>query len=158
MFRELVRKNTQISTEECVEVLKQETRGVLSVLGDDDYPYGMPMNHWYNEEDGAVYFHCGKFGHRLDALKRHNKVSFCVHDQGYRNEGDWAWHVKSVILFGRMEFIEDMDTIVRISTQLSYKFTRDEDYIRQEIEKHAHKTLLMRLVPEHMCGRLVKES
>ena len=158
MFRELVRKNTQISTEECVEVLKQETRGVLSVLGDDDYPYGMPMNHWYNEEDGAVYFHCGKFGHRLDALKRHNKVSFCVHDQGYRNEGDWAWHVKSVILFGRMEFIEDMDTIVRISTQLSYKFTRDEDYIRQEIEKYAHKTLLMRLVPEHMCGRLVKES
>ena len=158
MFRELMRKNTEISREACIELLKEEKRGILSVLGDGDYPYGMPINHWYNEEDGAVYFHCGKIGHRLDALKRHNKVSFCVHDQGYRNEGDWALHIKSVILFGRMEFIEDMDTIVRVSTQLSYKFTQDEDYIRQEIEKYAHKTLLMRLVPEHMCGRLVKES
>ena len=78
MFRELVRKNKQMSTEDCVEVLKKETRGVLSVLGDGDYPYGTPMNHWYNEEDGCVYFHCGKLGHRLDALKKHDKVSFCV--------------------------------------------------------------------------------
>ena len=60
MFRELLRKNKQISTEECIEVLKSETRGVLSVLGDDDYPYGTPINHFYNEENGNIYFHCGK--------------------------------------------------------------------------------------------------
>ena len=59
----------QLPMEDCIQILKQETRGVLSVLGDDDYPYGMPMNHWYNEEDGKIYFHCGKTGHRLDALK-----------------------------------------------------------------------------------------
>ena len=103
MFRELARKNKKISMEECIEVLKSETRGVVSVLGDDDYPYGMPMNHFYNEEDGKIYFHCGKYGHRLDALKKHDKVSFCVFDQGYRNEGEWALNVKSIIVFGRME-------------------------------------------------------
>ena len=69
MFRELARKNKQISMEECIAVLKEETRGVLSVLGDDDYPYGMPMNHFYNDEDGKIYFHCGAFGHRLEALR-----------------------------------------------------------------------------------------
>ena len=78
MFRELQRKNKQISMEECIELLKKETRGVLSVLGDGNYPYGMPMNHWYNEEDGKIYFHCGKSGHRLDALRKCNKVSFCT--------------------------------------------------------------------------------
>ena len=158
MFRELQRKNKQISMEECIELLKKETRGVLSVLGDDDYPYGMPMNHWYNEEDGKIYFHCGKSGHRLDALRKCNKVSFCTYDSGYREEGDCALHVKSVIVFGTMEIIDDMDTIADIARKLSYKFTQDEEYIRTEIEKYAKATLLLQLTPEHICGKLVTES
>ena len=158
MFRELVRKNKQMSTEDCVEVLKKETRGVLSVLGDGDYPYGTPMNHWYNEEDGCVYFHCGKLGHRLDALKKHDKVSFCVYDQGYRREGEWAFNVKSVIIFGKIEIIDDLDQVIDITTKLSYKFTQDEEYIRKEIRVGAANTLLLKLVPDHMCGKLVNEA
>lgn len=158
MFRELQRKNKQISMEECVEVLKKETRGVLSVLGDDDYPYGMPMNHWYNEEDGKIYFHCGKIGHRLDALKKSDKVSLCVYDKGYCEEGEWALKVKSVIVFGRMEVIDDMDKIIDISRKLSYKFTQDEAYIQSEIDKDAVATLLLQLTPENICGKLVTES
>ena len=159
MFRELVRKNKALSTEECIKVLKTETRGVLSVLGDDDYPYGTPMNHWYNEEDGCIYFHCGDAGsHRTDALKKHDKVSFCVYDQGRREEGDWALQVNSVIVFGRMEILADMDKIVEISTKLSHKFTQDEEYIKKEIKLHAHRTLLLQLTPEHICGKRVKES
>lgn len=158
MFRELVRKNKQLSMESCIDVLKTETRGVLSVLGDDNYPYGMPMNHFYNEDDGCVYFHCGKIGHRLDALKRYDKVSFCVYDHGYRNEGEWALNVRSVIIFGRMELIDDMDMIVDITRKLSLKFIQDEDHIRREIEQSAHRTLLMRIKPEHICGKLVNEA
>lgn len=158
MFRELQRKNKQISMEECIELLKKETRGVLSVLGDGDYPYGMPMNHWYNEEDGKIYFHCGKSGHRLDALRKCNNVSFCTYDSGYREEGDWALHVKSVIVFGTMEIIDDMDTIADIARKLSYKFTQDEEYIRTEIEKYAEATLLLQLTPEHICGKQITES
>jgi nitroimidazol reductase NimA-like FMN-containing flavoprotein (pyridoxamine 5'-phosphate oxidase superfamily) len=158
MFRELARKNKQISMEECIAVLKDETRGVLSVLGDDDYPYGMPMNHFYNEEDGKIYFHCGAFGHRLDALKKHDKVSFCVFDQGYRNEGEWALNVKSIIVFGRMEIIDDPEVITDISTRLSYKFTNDDEYIKKEIEENLHITRILALTPEHICGKLVNES
>ena len=158
MFRELVRKHKQLPEKDCVQVLKTETRGVLSVLGEDDYPYGMPMNHWYNEEDGAIYFHCGKYGHRLDALHKCNKVSFCTYDQGYREEGEWAYKVKSVVVFGKMEIIDDMDTIVDIATKLSHKFTQDEEYIRGEINKYAAATLLLRLIPEHICGKLVTEE
>jgi len=158
MFRELARKNKKISMEECIEVLKSETRGVVSVLGDDDYPYGTPMNHFYNEEDGKIYFHCGKYGHRLDALKKHDKVSFCVFDQGYRNEGEWALNVKSIIVFGKIEILDDWDTIVEITTKLSHKFTQDEAYIEDEIRRAGPRTLLLKLVPEHICGKLVNES
>ena len=158
MFREILRKNKKLSMEECVEILKKELRGVLSVLGDDDYPYGMPMNHWYNEEDGKIYFHCGDVGHRLDALKKHDKVSFCVFDKGYRKEGEWALQVKSVIVFGRVEIINDFEKIADITTKLSHKFTQDEVYIQKEIEMHGHRTLLLQLTPEHISGKMVTES
>lgn len=158
MFRELTRKNKQISIEECIRVLKSETRGVLSVLGDNDYPYGMPMNHWYNEDDGKIYFHCGDAGHRLDSLRKHDKVSFCTYDSGYREEGEWAWNVRSVIVFGKMEILDDMEKIREITTKLSYKFVQDEEYIKKEIELYGHETLLLCLTPENICGKLVKES
>ena len=158
MFREMLRKNRQISMEECIDVLKRETRGVLSVLGDAEYPYGMPMNHYYNDEDGCIYFHCGRGGHRMDALKKHDKVSFCVYEQGVRAEGEWALNVRSVIAFGRMDVIDDMDSIIDITTKLSYKFTQNAEYIREEIRNHAKKTLLLRLNIEHMCGKFVTES
>ena len=144
--------------EECTEILKAEKRGVLSVIGDDGYPYGMPMNFWYDEESGKIYFHGGKSGHKIDALKRCDKVSFCVYDGGYREEGDWALNIKSVIIFGRIKFIEDLDAAVEISRKLSLKFTDDLGYIDGEIEKYAKATLCLELVPEHICGKLVKES
>ena len=50
MFRELLRKNKEITRDECVDILTKETRGVLSVIGDEGYPYGMPMNHFYNAD------------------------------------------------------------------------------------------------------------
>lgn len=158
MFRELLRKNKMISKEECIHILNTETRGVLSVLGDNDYPYGMPMNHWYNEDDGKIYFHCGKVGHRLDSIRKHNKVSYCVYDKGFKDEGDWAYKVKSVIVFGKIAVIDDMDMIVNITTKLSYKFTQDEEYINEEIKKYAHETLLLEITPENMCGKIITES
>ena len=118
----------------------------------------MPMNHWYNEEDSSIYFHIGKSGHRLDALKRDNKVSFCVYDGGYCREGDWALNIKSVIVFGKTELVDELDKIIDISTKLSHKFTPDDGYIRSEIAHFAEKTLLLRLSPEHICGKAVTES
>ena len=75
MFRELTRMKQKLSREESISILQQQPRGVLSLLGDNGYPYGMPMNHWYCEEDGKLYFHSGKRGHRVDALQKENKAS-----------------------------------------------------------------------------------
>lgn len=158
MFREMARTKQVLSQEECIDILKSELRGVLSVLGDDDYPYGMPINHYYNEEDGKLYFHSGKKGHKIDAIKRHDKVSFCVFDEGYREEGDWALNIKSVIVFGRIEIVDDRDTVYRIADLLSRKFTDNDAYIAREIDKFGPATLMFALVPEHMTGKLVNES
>ena len=158
MFREMLRKKQQLPEEECIEILKNELRGVLSVIGDDDYPYGMPINHFYCEEDGKIYFHSGRKGHKIDAMKSHAKASFCVYDQGFRREGEWALNIHSVIVFGRIEFIEDRETIYEIARRLSYKFTDDEEYIEHEIVRSGPGTLMFALVPEHISGKLVNEA
>ena len=158
MFRELTRKNKKLSEEECYDLLANEKRGVLAVLGDGGYPYCTPMNHYLDKATNKIYFHCGKKGHRLDSIKSNNKVSFCVYDNGYKKDGEWALNVKSVIVFGKIEIIDDYDVIADITTKLSLKFTNDEQYIKNEIECHAKHTLLLCLTPENICGKLVNES
>ncbi|MBR1456851.1 MAG: pyridoxamine 5'-phosphate oxidase family protein [Oscillospiraceae bacterium] len=158
MFPEMKRIRQRLPESECLEILKQEPRGVLSVLGEDGYPYGVPINHWYCEEDGKIYFHGGRIGHKIDAMRRCDKVSFCVYDEGYRREGEWALNIRSVVVFGRVAFIEDPERVAEISRQLSYKFTRDEDYIAEEIRTAGARTLCFALTPEHIRGKLVNEA
>ena len=158
MFREMVRKHLQLPECECLDVLRQEPRGVLSVLGDDGYPYGMPMDHWYNEEDGHLYFHSGPMGHKVDALKNCDKVSYCVFDKGFVREGEWALNIRSVIVFGRMRVVEDRERAIELVRKLSYKYTDDETYIEGEIKKTGKIVLVYELIPEHMTGKLVNES
>ena len=158
MFRELARINNKLPQEECIELLQHQLRGVLSVAGDEGYPYGMPMNHFYNEDDGCLYFHSGMAGHKVDAIRACDKASFCVYDEGYRKDGDWALTIRSVIVFGRIEIVEDYDTMLELSRKLSYKFTDDTDYIEKELVQSGPRTLMFRLRPEHICGKRVHEA
>ena len=151
MFRKMLRHKQQLSDAECIELLKSEPRGVLSVMGDGGYPYGLPMDHWYCEENGKLYFHCGKVGHKLDAIRSCDKVSYCVMDRGTPEEGGWALYFRSVIVFGRAKIIE-------IARQLSYKFTDDAVYIEDEIRRFASGTLCIELTPENICGKRVHEA
>ena len=158
MFREMMRKKQQLTQAECIEILKTEPRGVLSVQGEDGYPYGLPIDHWYCEEDGKIYFHSGRTGHKIDALRKNDKVSFCVYDQGFRRDGEWALNIRSVIVFGRVKFIEEHDRAVELCRKLSYKYTQDSEYIESEIQKYAGGLLCFELVPEFMTGKIVNEA
>lgn len=157
MFRKMLREKQALNNDECIEILKTGLRGVLSVNGDEGYPYGVPINHFYNEADGKIYFHSGKKGHKIDAIKENRKASFCVIDGGTENENEWWLTFKSVIVFGRIEIVEDPETIIEISRLLSLKFTQDEAYIADEIEKYAKNTFMFALVPEHISGKRVNE-
>ncbi len=158
MFREVVRKRNEISREECIGILKNERRGILAVNGDNGYPYCMPMNHYYCEEDNMIYFHGGKTGHKIDSLKADNKVCFCVHDKGIRMEGDWAETFRSVIVFGKVHFIDDYEQAMDITRKLSLKFTDDKEYTEEEIRKSGKATLCFAVEIEHISGKRVKEQ
>lgn len=158
MFRELTRKNRQISAEECVRVLQGELRGVLSVQGDDGYPYGVPMNFLYCEEEGTIFFHSGLTGHKVDAIRRCDKASFCVYDQGFRKEGEWALNIRSVIAFGRIRVLDNGEEAMEKCRRLCRKFTEDDGYIETEIAGYGAETLFFELIPEYMTGKMVNEA
>ncbi|MBR2590475.1 MAG: pyridoxamine 5'-phosphate oxidase family protein [Clostridia bacterium] len=157
-FREVARKNRTIDKEECLRLLQSEKRGVLAVLGDGDYPYAVPLNHYYDAESGKLYFHSGRAGHKVDAILKHSKASFCVYDRGYREPEEWALHIKSVVVFGTIEIVEDYEKAMAICTALSHKFTEDDAYILEEIERSGKGTLVFALVPEHITGKLIEEA
>ena len=158
MFRPMRRAKQQISEAECLRVLREEKRGVLSMLGEDGYPYGIPMNHWYSPEDGKIYFHGAKTGHKIDALSACSKVSYCVWDAGYRKEGEWSLNVNSVVVFGRIRLVTDESKAREIAANLCRKFTDDEDYLRRELENALPRVQCLELTIDHMTGKLVNES
>lgn len=156
MFRGMRRFKQQLTEQECVDVLTHAPRGVLAVHGEDGYPYAFPMNYIYL--DGKVYFHCAKAGHKLDALASDSRVSFCVMDEGYRKDGEWALNIKSVILFGQIKKIDAAQETVEIVRQIGLKYFPTVESVEEEIRKAGAYVQILELSIDHMTGKLVNES
>lgn len=157
MFRAMRRHAQQMSEEECLTILQNEPRGVLAVLGDEDYPYTVPMDYVY--EDGILYFHCAKEGHKLDAVRRHDKVTFCVMDKGeIRDPADWALWFRSVVVFGRVREVTDREEIIRRVRTLGLKYNPSPADVEEDIAKNLHRVCVLALEPEHITGKLVHEK
>ena len=155
-FRPMRRVRQQLTTEDCEEILRNATSGTLAVLGDGGYPYAVPLCFVY--ADGVIYFHSAKSGHKIDAIKNCNKASFCVMDQGFKKEGDWALNINSVIAFGKIELITDIEQAKEICTHLVQKFTDDPEYLEKELANALSRVQCFVLTIEHMTGKLVNES
>src|SRR5699024_12832989 len=101
------RKKQALSREDCADILKRGTSGVLALAGDQDYPYAVPISYVYDGE--KLYFHCAKSGHKLDAINRNAKASFCVIDQDEIVPEEYTSYFRSVIVFGTMRILTDED-------------------------------------------------
>ncbi len=159
MFREMRRKKQQLSFEECQEVLSNEVRGVLSVIGDNGYPYGIPINYKYSAKENKIYFHGAKEGHKIDSINKNDKVSFTVYERGVPIESKRGLNVRSVIIFGRIKIVKDKETTLNICRNISRQFDfADKEFIEEEIKKFANAVMCLELIPEHITGKLINES
>lgn len=158
MFREMRRCRQQMTSEECIDLLEKGKRGVLAVLGDEDYPYTVPMDYFYDTAAGQLYFHSAKKGHKLDAVQKHDKVSFCVLDEGYRENGDWAYHFHSVVVFGRLHIADTPEKNEAILRKLGLKYFPDAEYVEKELRKNGKNAQCLILSAEHISGKTVYEK
>ena len=130
MFRSMRRKKQQIPQEECTRILREEKRGALAVIGDEGWPYAIPLNFYSDEEEDTIYFHCALQGHKVDAIDRCDKVCFTVWNSGEPVEGDWSYYVTSVVSMGRAEWVDDEELRLEKARLFGLKYYPSAERLR----------------------------
>lgn len=152
MFREMRRKDKQLSEEAIKTILEKSTNGILSVIGDEGYPYGVPLSYAYS--DGKIIFHCYKDGHKVDAIKNNSKVSFTIVAQDDVVPEDYGTDFASVIIFGKASFIDDEEEMYKAHIPLIEKYSKD--YYDGGIEYFNKAKSVMKMAKidiEHITGK-----
>jgi len=152
MFREMRRKKQLLSEAKTIEILKSHTSGVLGVMGDDDYPYTVPLSYVYKDE--KLFFHCAKEGHKIDSIKRNDKVTFCVIDKDEVIHNTFTTHFRNVSVFGRARILtednERRDALESLVEKYSPDFINEG---QKEIEGSWDRVCLVEVKIEHMTGK-----
>ena len=157
MFRPARRKNREISIEDTKKILSDERRGVLAVNGDEGYPYAIPINYIYDDENQKIYFHGARIGHKVDSIKKCDKVCFTVYGPEVIKDEAWAPYVKSAVVFGRCHIIEDAAAADARLRQLAMKYYPNEITVNEEIEASGKAVQMYEIVVEHMSGKEIQE-
>ena len=158
MFRPMRRKKKEISEEAAKQLLQKERRGVFAVNGDDGYPYAVPVNYYYSEEDNKIYFHGARAGHKVDALKQDDKVCFTVYGNETIKEETWAPYLQSVVVFGRCRLLDDQEEALALTRRIAEKYYPRQELIEEEIQRSGKAVQVYEISIEHLSGKEIQEK
>ena len=153
MFRAMRRKRQQLSEKECRAVLERGTSGVLAVSGDDGYPYAVPLSYVYTE--GKLFFHSAKSGHKIDAIRRNAKASFCVIDQDLVVPEEYTSYFRSIIAFGTIRILEDSQEKREAIEKLAVKYAPADSAANRAraIEREWAPLCMLEMTIDHLSGK-----
>lgn len=155
MFRDMRRFKQQLPQEECERILREGSRGTLAVLGDEGYPYAVPLNFVY--ADGCIYFHSALQGHKIEAIRGYEKASFCVLEQKELSDDGWSYFWYSAIAFGRLREITDEAEKIEKLRLLGNKYFPNKEMTESDIKKNGARCAMVELKIEHMTAKRVHE-
>lgn len=162
IFREMRRKKQELSQQEVADILHKGVSGVLALLGDNNYPYAVPISYVY--DDGKIYFHSAKSGHKIDAIQRTAKASFCVVDQDLVVPEEYTTYFRSVIVFGRIRVIEEDEEKRAAIEKLAIKYAPEDTAAHRDhaISREWKPLCMLEMTVDHVTGKeaieLVKEK
>lgn len=153
MFRDMRRKRQVLSKEDTAAVLYRGMSGVLALAGDDDYPYAVPISYVYDGH--KIYFHCARAGHKLDAIKRNAKASFCVIDQDQIVPEEYTTYFRSVIVFGKIRVLEDEEEKRKAMEKLAVKYAPEDTAVgrKSAIDREWAPLCVLEMKIDHMTGK-----
>lgn len=158
MFRPMRRKQKEIDMAATKSLLQHARRGVLAVNGDNGYPYAIPVNYLYDEENQKIYFHGAKAGHKADAIRACDRVCFTVFGNECVKNEPWAPHVQSVVAFGRCRLAEMDSAALSLLKRFAMKYYPDESTVDAAMAHMAKATQLFVIEIEHMSGKEIQEK
>ena len=151
-FRAMRRKRQQLSEKENISILQKATAGTLALLGDNGYPYAVPISYVF--ADGKLYFHSALSGHKVDAIRNCDKASFCVIDKDDVQPEKYTTYFRSVIAFGRINIIEDAQEKLETARLLGDRYNpNQEEALQKEMEKGLSRMVMIRFDIEHLTGK-----
>lgn len=153
MFREMRRKNQQLSEKETLEILNRGTSGVLALHGDDGYPYAVPISYVYS--GSKLYFHSAKAGHKIDAIKNSEKASFCVIDRDDVVPEEYTTYFRSAIAFGKLRILEQNEEIIHAISALGRKYhpNGSEEELKNAIMRELNPLCVFEMEIDHLTGK-----
>ena len=157
MFRMIRKKKNEIDKNEAEALLQSNRRGILAVNGDNDYPYAIPVNYFYDREAQKIYFHGARAGHKVDALKVCDKVCFTVYGNESIKEESWAPFMQSTVAFGRCHLVEDNMKAMALLKKIAMKYYPNEQLADEEIARSGKAAQLFEIEIEHLSGKEVQE-
>jgi hypothetical protein len=156
MFRDMRRKGQLLSENETIKILNTCTSGVLALIGDDDYPYAVPLSYAY--KDGSLFFHFAMTGHKIDAIKKNKKVSFCVIEKDEVIQETFTTHFCSVIVFLCIKILaEDSEKKYALECLVEKYSPQFKNEGEKEIEREWSRVCAAELKIEHMTGKAAIE-
>lgn len=154
MFKEMRRKDRELKNDEAIEILKNNSYGILSTVSKNSYPYGVPVSYVFL--NNSIYFHCAVKGHKLDNILNNSKVSFCVVGQTCILPDKFSTKYESVVVFGRaVEIFDDEKNTALLEILNKYS----PDYIEKGkgyIKNSSKATKVIKISIEHISGKARK--
>lgn len=148
----MYKEKRQLSAEETQALFVKGHHGILSVNGDDGYPYAVPVNYVFI--DGKIYIHSAKYGYKIDALKQNDKVCFTAILNSQIIPDKFTAAFESVVAFGKASFIDDGDEKLTALRTFIERFSPDHQEAGERIIHAAYeKTQIIRIDVEQMTGK-----
>lgn len=154
---EMRRKDRLLTHEETIEVLEKSEYGILSTIGKDNAPYGVPINFVY--VDGVVYFHCAMAnGYKINNITNNSNVCFTVVNDVCLQPEKLSTKYKSAILFGKISIVEDIEEKKKGLKALIKKLSPDYIPLGMDcIMKNTDKTRILKMEVVEMTGKGKKQ-
>ena len=150
-MREMRRKDKEIGTDEAINLLTKCEYGILSTVGNDGQPYGVPLNYTY--KDNCIYFHCALKGHKIDNIDDNPKVSFCTVGNTEVLPSEFSTNYVSAVAFGvasEVQGTERYNALVLLLEKFSSGFMEEG---KKYIEKLDKVTKVIKIEIQHISGK-----
>jgi len=145
------RKDREITPQEAARLLDAAEYGVLSTVGEDGQPYGVPLS--FVHKGGSIYFHCAVSGQKLDHIESNPKVSFCVVGRTRVLPESFATEYESAVAFGTAAEVggeERYRALVWLLEKYSPAFVEEG---KRYIESKDQATKVVKIDILHVAGK-----
>lgn len=151
-FSEMRRKGRQLTPAEAYALLERSEYGVLATVGEDGWPYGVPMS--YALEGDTIYLHCARdVGLRCANLAVNPRASFTVVGDTQVLPGEYSTVYESAVALGTVAPAEDRKRgLLALVDKYSSDFrSQGERYAEQSLA--AGEVAVYALHVEHLTGK-----